>query len=206
MLGLAWNIRKTNLHLFQVVLFIQEYNNWLSIGQYVSRTFYSSLLLMPWCSVYSDFGYIVFCWSTFWTHVYNVTSWPKAADNFVTSCSDGLHFTPSGNKILFDEVLKTLESVGFSQHSLRSDLPLFHEIDPKDPLKAFEIWRRYLPHGWIPRRKALWLSFMFWKQTMLVWWLMCSVTWIYCAYVLCQQCSWLILKMLHVFKDFFWSF
>ncbi|KAM0873399.1 hypothetical protein ACQ4PT_038085 [Festuca glaucescens] len=62
-----------------------------------------------------------------------------AADNLIISCSDRLHFTPFGNKIFFDEVLKTLESIGFSQHSLRSDLPLYHEIDPKDPLKAFEI-------------------------------------------------------------------
>ncbi|KAI4965617.1 hypothetical protein ZWY2020_051255 [Hordeum vulgare] len=68
-----------------------------------------------------------------WTLMQQFPDWQTSA------LSDGLHFTPSGNKILFDEVLKTLESVGFSQHSLRSDLPLFHEIDPKDPLKAFEI-------------------------------------------------------------------
>lgn len=52
-------------------------------------------------------------------------------------CSDGLHFTPAGNKILFDEVVKTLASIGFSQDRLPSDFPLFHEIDPKDPMKAF---------------------------------------------------------------------
>ena len=52
-------------------------------------------------------------------------------------CSDGLHFTPAGNKILLDEVVKTLASIGFSQERLPSDLPLFHEIDPKDPMKAF---------------------------------------------------------------------
>lgn len=68
-----------------------------------------------------------------WTQMQQCPDWQTSA------LSDGLHFTPFGNKILFDEVLKTLESVGFSQHSLRSDLPLFHEIDPKDPLKAFEI-------------------------------------------------------------------
>jgi isoamyl acetate esterase len=53
--------------------------------------------------------------------------------------SDGLHFTPAGNKILFYEVVKTLSStIGFSSECLRSDLPLFHEIDPKDPIKAFD--------------------------------------------------------------------
>lgn len=92
-----------------------------------------------------------------WTLMQQFPDWQTSA------LSDGLHFTPSGNKILFDEVLKTLESVGFSQHSLRSDLPLFHEIDPKDPLKAFEIWRRYSPHGSE-------------NKLCLVWWLMCSVT------------------------------
>jgi isoamyl acetate esterase len=56
-------------------------------------------------------------------------------------CSDGLHFTPAGNKILFYEVVKTLSStstIGFSSECLPSDLPLFHEIDPEDPMKAFD--------------------------------------------------------------------
>ncbi|KAM0874336.1 hypothetical protein ACQ4PT_037495 [Festuca glaucescens] len=68
-----------------------------------------------------------------WTQMQQFPDWQTSA------LCDGLHFTPFGNKILFDEVLKTLESIGFSQQSLRSDLPLFHEIDPKDPLKALEI-------------------------------------------------------------------
>ncbi|KAM0847903.1 hypothetical protein ACQ4PT_038086 [Festuca glaucescens] len=68
-----------------------------------------------------------------WTQMQQFPDWQTSA------LCDGLHFTLFGNKILFDEVLKTLESIGFSQQSLRSDLPLFHEIDPKDPLKALEI-------------------------------------------------------------------
>ncbi|XP_047059631.1 GDSL esterase/lipase At5g45920-like [Lolium rigidum] len=68
-----------------------------------------------------------------WTQMQQFPDWQTSA------LCDGLHFTPFGNKILFDEVLKTLASVGFSQQSLRPDLPLFHEIDPKDPLKALEI-------------------------------------------------------------------
>ncbi|GJN06426.1 hypothetical protein PR202_ga24155 [Eleusine coracana subsp. coracana] len=51
---------------------------------------------------------------------------------------DGLHFTPAGNKILFHEVVKTLSSIGFSSERLPSDLPLFHDIDTKDPMKAFD--------------------------------------------------------------------
>ncbi|KAM3345813.1 hypothetical protein ACQJBY_020381 [Aegilops geniculata] len=68
-----------------------------------------------------------------WTQMQKFPDWQTSA------LSHGLHFTPVGNKILFDEVLKTLESIGFSQHSLPSDLPLFHEIDPKDLLKGLEI-------------------------------------------------------------------
>lgn len=68
-----------------------------------------------------------------WTKMQQYPDWQTSA------LSDGLHFTPLGNKILFEEVLKTLKSIGFSEESLPSDLPLFHEIDPKDPLKAFEI-------------------------------------------------------------------
>uniref|UniRef100_A0ACD5VGN9 Uncharacterized protein n=1 Tax=Avena sativa TaxID=4498 RepID=A0ACD5VGN9_AVESA len=68
-----------------------------------------------------------------WTQMQQFPDWQTSA------LCDGLHFTPFGNKILFDEVVKALDSIGFSQHSLQSDLPLFHEIDPKDPLKALEI-------------------------------------------------------------------
>jgi isoamyl acetate esterase len=60
----------------------------------------------------------------------------QARANACMLCSDGLHFTPAGNKILFYEVVKKLAGIGFSQECLPSDLPLFHEIDPKDPMKA----------------------------------------------------------------------
>ncbi|KAG8045675.1 hypothetical protein GUJ93_ZPchr0008g11680 [Zizania palustris] len=68
-----------------------------------------------------------------WTKMQQFPNWQSSA------LSDGLHFTPFGNSILFDCVLGTLESIGFSQESLQPDLPLFSEMDPKDPLKAFEI-------------------------------------------------------------------
>ncbi|CAM9000749.1 unnamed protein product [Rhodiola kirilowii] len=55
-----------------------------------------------------------------------------------TYLRDGLHLTPSGNKVVFDEVLKKLREAGLSLEALPVDLPLIAEIDPKDPLKAFE--------------------------------------------------------------------
>ncbi|KAK3159747.1 hypothetical protein QOZ80_1BG0050530 [Eleusine coracana subsp. coracana] len=67
-----------------------------------------------------------------WTKMQEFPDWQTCA------LSDGLHFTPAGNKILFDEVVKTLSSIGFSSERLPSDLPLFHDIDTKDPMKAFD--------------------------------------------------------------------
>ncbi|CAO2175072.1 unnamed protein product [Urochloa humidicola] len=66
-----------------------------------------------------------------WTKMQEFPDWQTSA------LSDGLHFTPTGNKILFDEVVNTLASIGFSKESLPSDLPLYPDIDPKDPMKAF---------------------------------------------------------------------
>ncbi|KAF8663345.1 hypothetical protein HU200_055961 [Digitaria exilis] len=68
-----------------------------------------------------------------WTKMQEFPDWQTSA------LSDGLHFTPTGNQILFHEVVKTLASIGFSQESLPSDLPRYREIDPKDPMKAFEV-------------------------------------------------------------------
>ncbi|TVU22864.1 hypothetical protein EJB05_32585 [Eragrostis curvula] len=67
-----------------------------------------------------------------WTKMQEFPDWQTAA------LSDGLHFTPAGNKILFNEVVKRLASIGISLEKLPSDLPLFHDIDPKDPMKAFD--------------------------------------------------------------------
>jgi hypothetical protein len=52
---------------------------------------------------------------------------------------DGLHLTQSGNRIVFDEVVKKLmNEEGLSLENLPVDLPLISEIDPNDPLKAFQ--------------------------------------------------------------------
>lgn len=52
--------------------------------------------------------------------------------------SDGLHLTQSGNKVVFEEVIAKLEEQGLSLEALPADLPLISEIDPNDPIKAFQ--------------------------------------------------------------------
>lgn len=53
-------------------------------------------------------------------------------------CSDGLHLTHKGNKLVFAEVIKVLAEAQISTETLPADLPLISEIDPSDPLKLFE--------------------------------------------------------------------
>lgn len=43
-----------------------------------------------------------------------------------------------GNRIVFEEVVKKLKDEGVSLETLHVDLPLISEINPNDPLKAFE--------------------------------------------------------------------
>ena len=49
-----------------------------------------------------------------------------------------MHLGQSGNRIVFEEVVMKLREADVSLEKLPVDLPLFSEIDPKDPLKAFE--------------------------------------------------------------------
>lgn len=57
---------------------------------------------------------------------------------FNWNCSDGLHLTKEGNKVVFEEVMKRLEERGLSLEKLKADLPVFADIDHDDPLKAFQ--------------------------------------------------------------------
>ncbi|XP_021749307.1 GDSL esterase/lipase At5g45920-like [Chenopodium quinoa] len=67
-----------------------------------------------------------------WTKMQEFSDWKN-------SClSDGLHLAQGGNRIVFEEVVKKLKEVGVSLELLPVDLPLFSEINPQDPLKAFE--------------------------------------------------------------------
>ncbi|XP_072998338.1 GDSL esterase/lipase At5g45920 [Typha latifolia] len=66
-----------------------------------------------------------------WSKMQQFPDWEKSL------LRDGLHFTASGNKILYEEVVKTLEDVGLSLKTLPADLPLFSDLDRNDPLKSF---------------------------------------------------------------------
>lgn len=54
------------------------------------------------------------------------------------NCRDGLHLTQIGNRVVFEEVVKKLRDEGVSPENLPADLPLISEIDPNDPIKAFQ--------------------------------------------------------------------
>ncbi|XP_042434367.1 GDSL esterase/lipase At5g45920-like isoform X1 [Zingiber officinale] len=70
--------------------------------------------------------------------VIDIWSIMQGCPNWEKSClSDGLHFTPYGNKVLYEEVVKKLRDGGLSIGTLPADLPLFSSIDPNDPLKSF---------------------------------------------------------------------
>jgi hypothetical protein len=53
-------------------------------------------------------------------------------------CRDGLHLTPRGNRVLFEEVVFALKDANLSLEALPADLPLFSDIDPDNPVKSFE--------------------------------------------------------------------
>ncbi|KAF7120342.1 hypothetical protein RHSIM_Rhsim13G0185300 [Rhododendron simsii] len=66
-----------------------------------------------------------------WNKMLEFPDWKKAY------LRDGLHLTQSGNRIVFEEVIKKLRDAGLSLDTLEVDLPLIAAIDPNDPLKAF---------------------------------------------------------------------
>ncbi|KAJ4846869.1 hypothetical protein Tsubulata_011873 [Turnera subulata] len=67
-----------------------------------------------------------------WTKMQEFPNWKSAC------LSDGLHLAETGNKIVFEEVVKKLKEQGLSLETLPVDLPLIGNIDPENPLKAFE--------------------------------------------------------------------
>ncbi|OWM77355.1 GDSL esterase/lipase At5g45920 [Punica granatum] len=67
-----------------------------------------------------------------WTKMQEFPNWETAY------LSDGLHLTPAGNRIVFEEVVIKLKDSGLCLENFSVDLPLISEIDPNDPLKAFE--------------------------------------------------------------------
>ncbi|KAJ4703608.1 GDSL esterase/lipase family [Melia azedarach] len=67
-----------------------------------------------------------------WTKMQQLPDWKKAY------LSDGLHLNQTGNRVVFEEVVMKLNEKGLSLEKLPVDLPLISEIEPNNPLKAFE--------------------------------------------------------------------
>lgn len=67
-----------------------------------------------------------------WTTMQQIPTWQTAC------LSDGLHLSETGNKIVFEQVLKALKKKGLSSETLPVDLPEISEMDPNDPLKSFQ--------------------------------------------------------------------
>ncbi|TVU12482.1 hypothetical protein EJB05_46132, partial [Eragrostis curvula] len=67
-----------------------------------------------------------------WSRMQKFPGWEK------TFLRDGLHLTPSGNRVLFEEVMFALKDANLGLEALPADLPLFGDIDPENPSKAFE--------------------------------------------------------------------
>ncbi|XP_059300656.1 GDSL esterase/lipase At5g62930 isoform X2 [Lycium ferocissimum] len=53
--------------------------------------------------------------------------------------SDGLHLTPEGNAIVYQEVVKVLNETSLSATKMSSDVPHHSEIDGQNPEKAFKL-------------------------------------------------------------------
>ncbi|KAL1327236.1 hypothetical protein HN51_037306 [Arachis hypogaea] len=67
-----------------------------------------------------------------WTKMQQCPDWKKEY------LSDGLHLTKKGNQVVFDEVVAKLRDEGVSVESMTAELPLIADINPNDPLKAFQ--------------------------------------------------------------------
>lgn len=67
-----------------------------------------------------------------WTKMQQFPGWQK------DHLRDGLHLTPRGNRLVFEEVVAKLRDEGLSLERLPVDLPLLADIDPNDPLKSFQ--------------------------------------------------------------------
>ncbi|CAL0330134.1 unnamed protein product [Lupinus luteus] len=73
--------------------------------------------------------------------VWSVNLWPKMQetngwqDKFL---SDGLHLTPEGNAVVFEELIKVFNEAGLSADEMPWDLPHHSQIDEKNPETAFQ--------------------------------------------------------------------
>ncbi|WCJ27159.1 SGNH hydrolase-type esterase superfamily protein [Euphorbia peplus] len=67
-----------------------------------------------------------------WTEMQKFSDWRRAY------LRDGLHLSGSGNKVVFQEVIMKLKEQGLGVEKIPVDLPLISDIDPENPLKAFQ--------------------------------------------------------------------
>lgn len=52
--------------------------------------------------------------------------------------SDGLHLTPDGNRVVYEEVVRVFNGAWLSAPEMPSDFPHHSEIDPLNPETAFQ--------------------------------------------------------------------
>ncbi|KAL6839574.1 hypothetical protein ACP4OV_030513 [Aristida adscensionis] len=67
-----------------------------------------------------------------WSRMQRFPGWEKSF------LRDGLHLTPRGNRLVFEEVVFALKDANLSLEAIPADLPLFGDMDPNDPARAFE--------------------------------------------------------------------
>ncbi|XP_076940907.1 GDSL esterase/lipase At5g62930-like [Bidens hawaiensis] len=67
-----------------------------------------------------------------WSKMQETQGWQK------TFLSDGLHLTPDGNKVVFEEVVKVFNGAGLSALDMPSDFPHHSEIDHQNPARVFQ--------------------------------------------------------------------
>lgn len=74
-----------------------------------------------------------------WKLLNNGEIW-KFSFCFVLFCySDGLHLTPDGNAIVYQEVIKVFDETSLSAEKMPADVPHHSTIDGKQPEKAFQL-------------------------------------------------------------------
>ncbi|KAM0035098.1 putative GDSL lipase/esterase, SGNH hydrolase superfamily [Helianthus debilis subsp. tardiflorus] len=67
-----------------------------------------------------------------WSKMQETQGWQK---KFL---SDGLHLTPDGNRVVYEEVVKVLSGAWLSAPEMPADFPHHLEIDPENPAKVFQ--------------------------------------------------------------------
>ncbi|KAJ8753557.1 hypothetical protein K2173_022798 [Erythroxylum novogranatense] len=67
-----------------------------------------------------------------WSKMQETVDWQKKI------LSDGLHLTPEGNAVVWEEVVKVFNEAWLSAEAMPYDFPHHSEIDGKNPEKAFQ--------------------------------------------------------------------